>query len=107
VGEKKSSARLGRGLSTLLGDAPVVAAPPVGSSGADAPAPATTASGEGLLVLEVAQIRPNAAQPRRNGFARLRQFADQARYRTQQIPPRPSRETQAQQARKGHAAVCC
>ncbi len=65
MGEKKSSARLGRGLSTLLGDAPVVAAPPVGSSGADAPAPATTASGEGLLVLEVAQIRPNAAQPRR------------------------------------------
>ena len=51
--------------------------------------------------------RVYAAQPRRDGVARLRQLADQARDRTQEIPPRTPRETQAQQARKGHAGGCC
>jgi len=64
VGEKKSSARLGRGLSTLLGDAPVAATAVAGQRGTGE-APATTPSGEGLLTLPVARIRPNAAQPRR------------------------------------------
>lgn len=67
MGEKKPSKRLGRGLSTLLGDAPVAVAPPVDAP-ADAPAPAVpaaTATGERLLVLSVQRIRPNAAQPRR------------------------------------------
>jgi len=66
VAEKKSSKRLGRGLSTLLGDAPVVVPSP-----ADAPvaapvaAPDVTATGERLLVLPLGRIRPNAAQPRK------------------------------------------
>ncbi len=60
MGEKKpSTARLGRGLSTLLGDAPVIAAP-----AGDAPAPAG-AGGNGLRVLATQRIRPNAAQPRK------------------------------------------
>lgn len=63
MGEKKSSARLGRGLSTLLGDAPVAAAP-AAAPGTSA-TPATTPSGEGLLTLDIGRIRPNAAQPRR------------------------------------------
>lgn len=63
MGEKKSSARLGRGLSTLLGDAPVAVTTPV--EPATPAAAETTASGEGLLTLEVGRIRPNAAQPRR------------------------------------------
>lgn len=59
MGEKKSSARLGRGLSTLLGDAPVAAVPQAGAL------PDATPSGEGLRVIDVARIQPNAAQPRR------------------------------------------
>ncbi len=60
MGEKKTStARLGRGLSTLLGDAPVIAVP-----AGDAPAPAD-AGGNGLRVLSTQRIRPNAAQPRK------------------------------------------
>ena len=59
MGEKKPPARLGRGLSTLLGDAPVPAAPAAGQ------APAVTASGEGLRVIPLARIRPNVAQPRK------------------------------------------
>ena len=59
MAEKKSNARLGRGLSTLLGDAPVAAVPAAG------PAPAATASGEGLRVVSLDRIRPNAAQPRK------------------------------------------
>lgn len=74
MGEKKPSKRLGRGLSTLLGDAPVAvpAAPvatdaggqPVATTDVAAP-PVATAAGEHLLVLTVDRIRPNAAQPRR------------------------------------------
>ncbi|MFM8827816.1 MAG: ParB/RepB/Spo0J family partition protein [Actinomycetota bacterium] len=59
MGERKPPARLGRGLSTLLGDAPVAAVPAAGAP------PAATASGEGLRVIPLAQIRPNAAQPRK------------------------------------------
>ena len=59
MAEKKSSARLGRGLSTLLGDAPVVAAPDPAS------VPAATSSGEGLRTVDIGRIRPNAAQPRK------------------------------------------
>jgi len=59
VAEKRSSGRLGRGLSSLLGDAPVAAAPGAGA------APAATASGESLRVLGVTAIRPNPSQPRR------------------------------------------
>lgn len=59
MAEKRSSGRLGRGLSSLLGDAPVAAAPGVGA------APAATASGESLRVLGVTAIRPNPSQPRR------------------------------------------
>ena len=58
VAEKKSTSRLGRGLSTLLGDAPVAV------PGPDATAPANTA-GPGLLMLGLDRVRPNAAQPRR------------------------------------------
>jgi ParB family transcriptional regulator, chromosome partitioning protein len=58
VGEKKpSTARLGRGLSTLLGDAAVTPAPPAGSGAAPA--------GDGLRVVAIQRIRPNAAQPRK------------------------------------------
>lgn len=67
MGEKKPSKRLGRGLSTLLGDAPVAVAPPVDAP-VDTPSPdlpAATTTGERLLVLPVQRIRPNAAQPRR------------------------------------------
>ena len=59
MAEKRSSGRLGRGLSSLLGDAPVAAAPGAGA------APAATASGESLRVLGVTAIRPNPSQPRR------------------------------------------
>jgi ParB family chromosome partitioning protein len=59
VAEKRSSGRLGRGLSSLLGDAPVAAAPGAGA------APAATSSGESLRVLGVTDIRPNPSQPRR------------------------------------------
>jgi len=59
VGERNPPARLGRGLSALLGDAPVAAVPAAGDP------PAATASGEGLRVIALAQIRPNAAQPRK------------------------------------------
>ena len=60
MGEKKpSTARLGRGLSTLLGDAPVIAAP---AGGASAPGASPAA---GLRVVAVERIRPNAAQPRK------------------------------------------
>jgi ParB family transcriptional regulator, chromosome partitioning protein len=59
VGEKKpSTARLGRGLSTLLGDAPA-AAPPASAAGAAGPV------GDGLRVVPIERIRPNAAQPRK------------------------------------------
>ena len=59
MAERKPTPRLGRGLSTLLGDAPVAVAPAAGE------APAATASGEGLRVIPLARIRPNAAQPRK------------------------------------------
>ena len=59
MAEKRSSGRLGRGLSSLLGDAPVAAAPGAGA------APAATSSGESLRVLGVTDIRPNPSQPRR------------------------------------------
>lgn len=60
MGEKKSSsARLGRGLSTLLGEAPVAAVAPVGS------APEPLPGSEGLRMISVSRIRPNAAQPRK------------------------------------------
>jgi ParB family transcriptional regulator, chromosome partitioning protein len=59
VGERKSSARLGRGLSTLLGDGPV---PTPAAPGAHAPVPVMT---DGLMVIAVDRIRPNAAQPRK------------------------------------------
>jgi ParB family chromosome partitioning protein len=70
VGEKKSSKRLGRGLSTLLGDAPVAVPPstgsPVGTADPEVPVvPAATAAGERLVVLGADRIRPNASQPRR------------------------------------------
>jgi len=70
VGEKKSSKRLGRGLSTLLGDAPVAVPPstgsPAGTADPEVPVvPAATAAGERLVVLGVDRIRPNASQPRR------------------------------------------
>jgi ParB family chromosome partitioning protein len=66
VAEKKSSKRLGRGLSTLLGDAPVAVPAPVESPGvAPAAVPEATATGERLLVLPLDRIRPNAAQPRK------------------------------------------
>lgn len=84
MAEKKSSARLGRGLSTLLGDAPVAAVPapgaPAGGSGASgapgapgaagaavvaATPDAAGAPGEGLRTIEIGRIRPNAAQPRK------------------------------------------
>ena len=58
MAEKKSTSRLGRGLSTLLGDTPVVV------PGPDATAPTNTA-GPGLLMLGLDRVRPNAAQPRR------------------------------------------
>ena len=54
MGEKKSTAKLGRGLATLLGDAPVVAVP-VALTVPDGP----------LRMLDVARIRANARQPRR------------------------------------------
>ena len=67
MAEKKSSKRLGRGLSTLLGDAPVAVSAPVDSQ--PGPAPGTnatiTATGESLLVISLDRIRPNAAQPRK------------------------------------------
>ena len=59
MGERKPPPRLGRGLSTLLGDAPVAAVPAAGDP------PAVTASGEGLRVIPIARIRANAAQPRK------------------------------------------
>ncbi len=59
MAEKKSSARLGRGLSTLLGDAPVVVTP---GAAADVGAPPP---GEGLRMVDVARVRANAAQPRK------------------------------------------
>ena len=59
MAERKPSPRLGRGLSTLLGDAPVAAVPAAGDL------PDATASGEGLRVIPIARIRPNAAQPRK------------------------------------------
>lgn len=59
MAERKTTPRLGRGLSTLLGDAPVAVAPAPGGQ------PAVTASGEGLRVIPTARIRPNAAQPRK------------------------------------------
>lgn len=59
MAERKPTPRLGRGLSTLLGDAPVAVAPAAGG------APAATASGEGLRVVPLARIRPNASQPRK------------------------------------------
>ena len=59
MAERKPSPRLGRGLSTLLGDAPVAVVPPSGE------APAAIASGEGLRSISIARIRPNAAQPRK------------------------------------------
>ncbi len=66
MAEKKSSKRLGRGLSTLLGDAPVAVPAPVESPGvAPAAVPEATATGERLLVLPLDRIRPNAAQPRK------------------------------------------
>lgn len=70
MGEKKSSKRLGRGLSTLLGDAPVAVPPssgsPAGTADPELPVvPAATAAGERLVVLGVDRIRPNASQPRR------------------------------------------
>jgi ParB family chromosome partitioning protein len=66
VAEKKSSKRLGRGLSTLLGDAPVAVPAPVDGPGvAPAAVPEATATGERLLVLPLGRIRPNAAQPRK------------------------------------------
>ena len=70
MGEKKSSKRLGRGLSTLLGDAPVAVPPstgsPAGTADPEVPVvPAATAAGERLVVLGVDRIRPNASQPRR------------------------------------------
>ena len=63
MAEKKSSKRLGRGLSTLLGDAPV--ATPAPGAGDAAAVPGATASGESLLVLPLDRIQPNAAQPRK------------------------------------------
>jgi len=66
VAEKKSSKRLGRGLSTLLGDAPVAVPAAAESTGvAPAAVPEATATGERLLVLPLDRIRPNAAQPRK------------------------------------------
>ena len=66
MAEKKSSKRLGRGLSTLLGDAPVAVPAPVERTGvAPAAVPEATATGERLLVLPLDRIRPNAAQPRK------------------------------------------
>ena len=66
MAEKKSSKRLGRGLSTLLGDAPVAVPAPAESTGvAPAAVPEATATGERLLVLPLDRIRPNAAQPRK------------------------------------------
>ena len=67
MAEKKSSKRLGRGLSTLLGDAPVAVSAPVSPGSAPAPALAatTTATGESLLVISLDLIHPNAAQPRK------------------------------------------
>ena len=59
MAERKPSPRLGRGLSTLLGDAPVAVVP-----GPDDPL-AVMASGEGLRVIQIARIRPNSAQPRK------------------------------------------
>ena len=59
MAEKRSSARLGRGLSALLGDAPVVAVPDAGT------APGATPAGEGLRMVDIARIRANAAQPRK------------------------------------------
>lgn len=59
MAERKSSARLGRGLSTLLGDAPVVAAPAPGAEPRDPP------GGEGLRMLDIGRIRANSAQPRK------------------------------------------
>ena len=66
MAEKKPSKRLGRGLSTLLGDSPVPVAVPIEPAGA-APAivPGATQAGERLLVLPLDRIRPNAAQPRK------------------------------------------
>lgn len=61
MGEKKTSpARLGRGLSTLLGDVPVVPVP------AGAATPGATSAGEALRVVGIGRIRPNAAQPRKS-----------------------------------------
>ncbi len=57
--EKKSSARLGRGLSTLLGDAPIVEIPPPGPA---SPAPP---GGGALRVLRIDQITPSPTQPRK------------------------------------------
>jgi ParB family chromosome partitioning protein len=66
VAEKKSSKRLGRGLSTLLGDAPVAVPAAVDTPGAAPVAvPEATAAGERLLVLPLSRIQPNAAQPRK------------------------------------------
>ncbi len=66
MAEKKSSKRLGRGLSTLLGDAPVKVPSPADTPVAAAVAvPDATATGERLLVLPLGRIRPNAAQPRK------------------------------------------
>ncbi len=48
MAEKHSPSRLGRGLSALLGDAPLLDAP-----------------GDRLLIVPLDQIRPNPAQPRR------------------------------------------
>ena len=66
MAEKKSSKRLGRGLSTLLGDAPVAAPAPADTPGvASVGTPEATATGERLLVLPLDRIQPNAAQPRK------------------------------------------
>ncbi|MEI8262104.1 MAG: ParB/RepB/Spo0J family partition protein [Actinomycetes bacterium] len=66
MAEKKSSKRLGRGLSTLLGDAPVAVPSPADTPvAAPVAAPDVTATGERLLVLPLGRIRPNAAQPRK------------------------------------------
>ncbi len=59
MAERKPSPRLGRGLSTLLGDAPVAVVPAAGAP------PPSTASGEGLRTIGLDRIRPNAAQPRK------------------------------------------
>ncbi|MSO44311.1 MAG: ParB/RepB/Spo0J family partition protein [Thermoleophilia bacterium] len=61
MADEKSSSRLGRGLSVLLGD--VLAE---GGRGIDAATAAAPARG-GLMVLSIDRISPNAQQPRKHG----------------------------------------